>query len=130
MSERERWIVYPLLFLALGVSLREKLVPTLPESVYCKELVVVDERHPTQALVKIGGSQGAGEGGPAGVLLVNGRISAVDAVVERELQVHGFVNATNYAFRNVPVVPFQIALPGAPERAGEAQAPTGDGRGG
>ncbi len=27
MSTRERWIVYPLLFLALGVALRDKLIP-------------------------------------------------------------------------------------------------------
>lgn len=27
MSTRERWIVYPLLFLALGVALRDKIVP-------------------------------------------------------------------------------------------------------
>jgi hypothetical protein len=26
MTERERWIVYPLLFLALGAALRDKLV--------------------------------------------------------------------------------------------------------
>ena len=27
MSQRERWILYPLLFLALGTALRDKLVP-------------------------------------------------------------------------------------------------------
>ncbi len=27
MSQRERWVVYPLLFLALGLALRDKLVP-------------------------------------------------------------------------------------------------------
>ncbi len=43
MTTRERWIVYPLLFLALGVSLRDKFVP--PKSlaagkIMCDELVV------------------------------------------------------------------------------------------
>lgn len=28
MSDRERWIVYPLLFLAIGMSLRDKTLPT------------------------------------------------------------------------------------------------------
>jgi hypothetical protein len=30
MTERERWIIYPLLLLALGVSLRDRLVKTAP----------------------------------------------------------------------------------------------------
>jgi hypothetical protein len=28
VSQRERWILYPLLFLALGTSLRDKLIPS------------------------------------------------------------------------------------------------------
>ncbi len=28
MSDRERWIVYPLLFLSLGLSLRDKMLPS------------------------------------------------------------------------------------------------------
>ena len=51
MSSRERWIVFPLLFLALGVSLRDKLIPpnrsqaveVHAESVVCRRLAVVDE---------------------------------------------------------------------------------------
>lgn len=31
MSDRERWIVYPLLFLALGVSLRDKLTQSIDD---------------------------------------------------------------------------------------------------
>jgi hypothetical protein len=33
MSTRERWIVYPLLFLALGTALRPKLAPTFEASI-------------------------------------------------------------------------------------------------
>ena len=44
MSERERWIVYPLLFLALGVALRDKLFDqTQSQRVVCETLLVVDE---------------------------------------------------------------------------------------
>jgi hypothetical protein len=37
MSTRERWIVYPLLFLTLGIALREKVIP--PERIRVGELV-------------------------------------------------------------------------------------------
>ena len=44
MTERERWIVYPLLFLALGAALRDKLVDrTTTKSIVCQELTIVDE---------------------------------------------------------------------------------------
>ena len=43
MSERERWIVYPLLFLALGTALRDKMIDrTWSRNVVCEELLVVD----------------------------------------------------------------------------------------
>lgn len=53
MSERERWIVYPLLFLALGASLRDKLIKqTLSDKVICEELycerVLSDEIYVSQ----------------------------------------------------------------------------------
>ncbi len=45
MSDRERWIVYPLLFLALGAALRDKLAKrTLSDQLICKSLLVVDEQ--------------------------------------------------------------------------------------
>lgn len=37
MSDRERWILYPLLFLALGAALKDKLVP--PQRLECAVLV-------------------------------------------------------------------------------------------
>jgi hypothetical protein len=40
MSTRERWIVYPLLFLALGLALRDKLIP--PSRFRCGRLEVVE----------------------------------------------------------------------------------------
>ena len=45
MSSRERWTIYPLLFLALGVALRDKLTSTVDSRfITCEELDVVD-RH-------------------------------------------------------------------------------------
>lgn len=41
MNERERWIVYPLLFLALGASLRDKLFNrTQTKTIVCESLSV------------------------------------------------------------------------------------------
>jgi hypothetical protein len=43
MSERERWIVYPLLFLALGAALRDKLInSTESQRIKCQGLMVYD----------------------------------------------------------------------------------------
>lgn len=43
MSERERWIVYPLLFLALGSALRDKIAKqTQTKEIVCERLFLVD----------------------------------------------------------------------------------------
>lgn len=42
MSTRERWIVYPLLFLTLGIAMRDKIVP--PKHVQVEELAAVQIR--------------------------------------------------------------------------------------
>lgn len=62
MSDRERWIVYPLLFLAIGASLRDKLFDrTTSKSIICQELLVVDDdsdgRQPVRVLARIGGTE-------------------------------------------------------------------------
>ncbi|HKD35867.1 MAG TPA: hypothetical protein VKB78_03675 [Pirellulales bacterium] len=42
MSDRERWIVYPLLFLAIGMSLRDKLgLPT--KKIVTEKIVVLND---------------------------------------------------------------------------------------
>jgi hypothetical protein len=101
MSERERWVVYPLLFLALGASLRDKIGGrTIAKSIVCQELTVVaDEpvgREPVRILARIGRSSqlpGAGE-----------------------IEVNGAVNVSKYyAFRGVPIFPsVEFVPPTAP----------------
>jgi hypothetical protein len=45
LTSRERWTIYPLLFLALGVALRDKLTATVDSRfMSCEELEIVD-RH-------------------------------------------------------------------------------------
>ena len=45
MSERERWIVYPLLFLTMGIALRDKMIRPIDDEVRCRRLVVYDQNH-------------------------------------------------------------------------------------
>jgi hypothetical protein len=98
MSERERWVVYPLLFLALGAALRDKLFDrTTSKSIVCQELTVVDEepagRQPVRILAHIGRNKSA-TGMPAnGYMVLNGHLDT------------DLINAKQYAFRDVPFVP-------------------------
>lgn len=74
MNERERWIVYPLLFLALGVALRDELFDqTWSRNVVCEQLTLIDSQDgsPSQQ-VRIGSLGRAGEQGiaPGGELRV------------------------------------------------------------
>ena len=59
MTQRERWIVYPLLFLAIGASLRDKLFNlTTSKRIVCEELIVVDgEGDGNRPLARIGASE-------------------------------------------------------------------------
>ncbi len=54
MSERERWIVYPLLFFALGASLRDKLLQRIDaKEIYCESLRIVDQQDPQRLLAEL-----------------------------------------------------------------------------
>jgi hypothetical protein len=82
MTERERWIVYPLLFLALGAALRDKLVDrTTTKSIVCQELSIVDEEsadhQPPRTLAKIGVKPKSGDKSAA-YLQINGELVLVD----------------------------------------------------
>ena len=55
MSERERWIVYPLLFFALGAALRDKLLQRVDtKEIFCESLKIVDRQDPTRLLAELG----------------------------------------------------------------------------
>jgi len=60
MSERERWIVYPLLFFALGAALRDKLLQRVEsKEVICESLTIVDQDQPLVPLAEFGSKQTA-----------------------------------------------------------------------
>jgi hypothetical protein len=106
MTERERWIIYPLLFLALGSALRDKLIDqTRSKSIVCQELIVFGEdrgRRQMVPLVRIGAAESPGQGTrPFGAV-------EVDGVVKAEL-----VQAANFSFRGIPFGPTILqAVPG------------------
>jgi len=122
MNERERWIVYPLLFLALGAALRDKLwEQTKTKRVECQELIVFGEeganRQPVP-LVQIGAMQRSnGQSPHVGQLLINGQILINGQMIAQGIQADSIqarnVNADNYYFRRLPFAPALLrAMPG------------------
>jgi hypothetical protein len=148
MTERERWIVYPLLFLALGAALRDKLFDrTTTKSIVCQELTVVDDEpvanRPVRILAKIGRTDPPSGTLPRGYLYVNGQVEVVDDLargpqsppvtlaklgpgaamrgappsgflaINGQLDVQGMVNARQFAYQGMPMVPsLRGVLPG------------------
>ena len=52
MSSRERWTIYPLLFLALGIAMKDKVTKSVTaDSVSCKMLTVTDRQGAPQLLL-------------------------------------------------------------------------------
>lgn len=102
MTERERWIVYPLLFLALGVALRDKFVGTTSRTIRCQELIVEEEANGNEQpreIAKIGhiGTFRSAEGTPIPLpgMTINGVVN-----------VNGLLNAAQYG--NILVHPLPI----------------------
>jgi hypothetical protein len=111
MSERERWIVYPLLFLALGASLRDKLIDqTMSKKIVCQELIVYGEDgagRPPVKLVEIGAANRSSTTEPqVGQIFINGQLLAKHVHAEAMF-------ADNYFFHGIPFAPNVLrAIPG------------------
>jgi hypothetical protein len=105
MTERERWIVYPLLFLSLGAALRDKLSEkTISKVILCQELLVTGEGvagREGEVLVHMGAVGRTSADAPlVGQITVNGFIQATEMHAEAVLAAK--VNADNYFFRQLP----------------------------
>ena len=128
MTERERWIVYPLLFLALGAGLRDKLFDqTRTKSIECQELTVsAEERvgHPTISLARIGAiERSPSDKTPAGQMLINGQLVVVDSIRTSAIYADR-VFADNYVYRGIPFAPTILrAMPGTVPTATPAPKP-------
>jgi len=103
MTERERWVVYPLLFLALGAALRDKLFDrTITKSIVCQELTVLEEEPSgVRILAQIGRNDSMSSASNA-YMFVNGQLDT------------DLINAKQYAFRNVPFMPVLQTIMSAP----------------
>jgi len=117
MTERERWVIYPLLFLALGASLRDKLSDRTTTKIFkCQELLVVDEQPLGREvpIARIGRAESTANGAPVGQLLLNGQLG-VDGLIEvnGNLNVGGIVNAQQYAYRGLYFAPGTFSIPDA-----------------
>jgi hypothetical protein len=52
MTDRERWTVYPLLFLTLGIAVKDKIVRlTDADTVNCKQLIIHDRQNRAQVVI-------------------------------------------------------------------------------
>lgn len=124
MTERERWVVYPLLFLALGASLRDKLGGSLTaKRIVCQELRIEDEpsgNEPARLLALVGRTETT-NGPSVGALVVNGEVE-VNGIVK----VNGVVSSKNYAYGNQLIMPAPqrsvISLPDLLQALKDAQA--------
>ena len=111
MSDRERWIVYPLIFLALGVALRDKLTRTLNHvELIDGETVQMDLKHGVVA----------GEATQAQIDFARGMIHAEtircrNLVVEHDLTAQK-IAAQNLATRRVSSNEVVVSAPGGEVR--------------
>jgi hypothetical protein len=142
MTERERWIVYPLLFLALGAALRDKLVDrTTNKSIVCQELLIVDEESTGPQTQRVLARIGRVKDKSTASIQINGDVEIVDdelsensqarilatvgrtdppagvpstglARVHGQLAVEGVLEATQYVLQRSPIVPVSVG-PGA-----------------
>jgi hypothetical protein len=127
MTERERWIVYPLLFLALGAGLRDKLFDqTRTKSIECQELTVTAEdrgSRPAVPLARIGAiERSSSDKTPAGQMLINGQL-VVESIRAGAVYADR-VFADNYVYHGIPFAPTILrAMPGTVSPAVPAAKP-------
>jgi hypothetical protein len=103
MTERERWTVYPLLFLALGVALKDKMVRSVntdevhAKKVVCSELVVTSPGSNKQVRLASGEVFATGDM-KAPALICNAMVIAgangKEAVTASSNEFGGFVRTT------------------------------------
>jgi hypothetical protein len=82
MSDRERWTIYPLLFLALALGLRDRLIPPDPPAdMTLRELTIVGEDN--RANIRLTGADKKGKSPSIQILNAQGSPSWLATVVPR-----------------------------------------------
>jgi hypothetical protein len=108
MTERERWIVYPLLFLALGAGLRDKLFDqTRTKSIECQDLTVAAEDgggRPPILLTRIRAADTSPtDKTPTAQMLLNGQLFV--GSIRASAIYADKIYADNYIYRDIPFAP-------------------------
>jgi len=106
MTDRERWTVYPLLFLTLGIAVKDKITRiTDAEIVKCERMIVQDRAGKQQVVIAATSSGGLMrmEGPKGGLDLLVGQTDRVTGVM--------FVDAAG----NVHAPSIVVARPSAPK---------------
>lgn len=106
MTDRERWTVYPLLFLALGLTLRDKMFPPAPGAIHARQLTILGEDDQPNILLRGSDKKGGKPAievlnGQGRILLVAGPSGAIvettGRLVAREVRVIGAEGQTRLA---------------------------------
>jgi hypothetical protein len=98
MNQRERWIVYPLLFFALGAALRDKYTQSVQtgelhaSQITCEDIAVIDPETPNRIVARLTsrplGDSTSGNAGRYGVLaLIDSAGKELCGVTNNQLQV-------------------------------------------
>ncbi len=103
MTERERWIVYPLLFFALGAGLRDKFLQhvstkelecqrIVAKEIVCEDVSVIDSEKPDRIVAKLASGQPATPDGQKGdrfgvLILRDSEGKELCGVTQNQLQV-------------------------------------------
>ncbi|MEX0676375.1 MAG: hypothetical protein WD063_04835 [Pirellulales bacterium] len=113
MTDRERWTVYPLLFLTLGIALRDKLGADVADARYrnvlCNALVVADRLGKQQVVL----SSNAG----GGFVTTIGNSGGPDVLVGHTTQLSGLLFVDAQGNVRHPSIAVPVGFPN-PEPAG------------
>ena len=119
MTDRERWTVYPLLFLTLGIAVKDKIVGrSTADTVLCSTLVVHDRKGKEQVVIS-----STPDGGQ--VVTLGGK-NALGVLVGHTEKLAGlmFVDGRGRLIRSLATMPASAVAPTEVHRAGpESQEP-------
>jgi len=120
MTERERWIVYPLLFLTLGIAVKDKIAGrSTADTVLCNTLVVHDRKGKEQVVIS-----STPDGGQ--VVTLDGK-NALGVLVGHTEKLAGlmFVDGRGRLIRSLATMPTSVLAPsGANPPDRETQEPS------
>jgi hypothetical protein len=124
MTDRERWTVYPLLFLTLGIAVKDKVAGRLAaDTMLCNTLVVQDNKGKEQVVISSSpvGGQVVSLGGKNGLGVLVGHTDKLAGLM--------FVDGRGRLIRSLATMPVSAVAPAdanrpAPESNESARPPS------